>query len=190
MQLKKKRKLVSQANSLSSSQLAQYIDNSNVHYLWRIFHANELNQQNRDDIFQLFENNMKNFYEQSKDGYQRDEKYDELFAEQARYLIVYSPSNHLIAFTHFRFEMDFDFHVLYLYEIQIDRNFQRQGLGRWLIEQTKHICRHSQMMKIVLTVYKSNEKAIEFYMKKCLFDFDETNPDDENIDYILLSFVL
>jgi len=189
MSLKKKRKLVSQANSLSSSQLAQYIENDNNAYQWRIYHSNELNQQNRDRIFQLFEMNMKDFYEQSSDGYQRDEKLDELFSQQARYLIVHS-SNCLIAFTHFRFEMDFNNQVLYLYEIQIDRDFQRQGLGRWLIEQMKQICRRTQMMKIVLTVYKSNEKAIEFYMKKCLFDFDETNPDDENVDYILLSFVL
>ena len=45
-----------------------------------------------------------------------------------------------------------------------------------------------QMIKIVLTVDQQNDKAIDFYMRKCQFQHDITHPSDvESVDYLILS---
>jgi GNAT superfamily N-acetyltransferase len=188
--MKKNRKLIKQATNLSSSDLYQILSHSNFNlpktYQIEIIHAIELSIEYQKQIIDLFENNMKSFYEQSHDGYQAEEKRKELFSNQSRYLVIRS-SNCLIAFTHFRFDMDYGSRVIYLYELQIERNYQGQGLGKWIVEQLKILCQKTQMSKIVLTVHKSNTKAIDFYMKKCQFKFDTTDPEDEQVDYLILS---
>ena len=163
--MKKNRKLIQQANNLSSLDLFHLLNHDNFQYHLEIFHAVDLSIKDQEEIIQLFEDNMRISYEQSKDGYQPEEKRSELFSNQSRYLIIRSEDS-LIAFTHFRFDMDDHQRVLYLYELQIHRNFQGQGLGKWLIEQLKILCEKTQMLKIVLTVQKLNTKAIDFYMKK------------------------
>ncbi len=189
--MKRNRKLVRQAQHLSSTDLFNLLRHStpsiSENYHLEVAHASELSQENRDGIFDLFERNMKGFYEQSNDGYQAEEKRQELFSNQSRYLFLRT-SEHLVAFTHFRFDMDYSNRVLYLYELQVNRNYQGQGLGQWLIEQLKILCQQSQMTKIVLTVHKTNTKAIDFYRNKCQFEIDSTDPNDEcEMDYLILS---
>ncbi|CAF2746388.1 unnamed protein product [Rotaria sp. Silwood2] len=113
----------------------------------------------------------------------------ELFSNQSRYLLILS-SNKLLAFAHFRFDIDYGCRVLYLYELQVNKNYQGQGLGQWIIEQMKIFCQKTQMLKIVLTVHKVNKKAIDFYMKKCQFEIDASDPSDEPVDYVILSFTI
>ncbi|CAF4289779.1 unnamed protein product, partial [Adineta steineri] len=62
--------------------------------------------------------------------------------------------------------------------------------GQSMIEQLKILCQKTQMSKVVLTVHKVNTKAIDFYMKKCQFETDITDPSDEDVDYIILSFTV
>jgi ribosomal protein S18 acetylase RimI-like enzyme len=190
--MKKSRKLIEQANNLSSSDLHHILQTSNFdlsNYQIEIFHAVQLSNDYQKQIIDLFESNMKTLYEQSKDGYKRNEKEKELFSHQSRYLIILS-ANSIIAFAHFRFDVDYGNRVLYLYELQVNMKYQGQGLGKWMIEQLKIFCQKTQMTKIVLTVQKMNTKAIDFYMKKFLFQIDFTNPKDENVDYLILSFTV
>lgn len=189
--MKKNRKLIDQAKNLSPSDLYNFLHPSNLpnNYQMEIYHGKELTDEYKKQIIELFENNMKIFYEQSNNGYDPDEKQKELFSNQSRYLIILS-NNSLIAFTHFRFDMDCGSRVLYLYELQIGRQYQGQGLGKFIIEQLKILCQKTEMLKIVLTVQKLNVKAIDFYMKKCQFEYDDTNPDDEPVDYLILSFIV
>ena len=189
--MRKDRKLIAQATKLSSFDLQHILSQSSrslpsANYQLEIFHANELSTQFQQDIVDLFEKNMKNFYEQSLAGYQPDDKRKELFDEQARYLLIRS-SDTLVAFTHFRFDMDYGSRVVYLYELQVNENFQGQGLGKWIIEQLQHLGQQTQMSKIVLTVHQSNQQAIDFYMKKCAFTLDITHSEDDSVDYFILS---
>ena len=190
--MKKNEKLIEKANHLSSSDLYKFIHHSNIHlqsnYHIEICHAKQLSIEYQKQILELFEMNMKALYEQSNDGYNRHEKENELFSDQSRYLLI-SSANYLLAFAHFRFDIDYGSHVLYLYELQVNMKHQRQGLGQWILEQLKIICQKTQMLKIVLTVHKINTKAIDFYMKKCQFKIDITDPSDEHVDYIILSFI-
>jgi ribosomal protein S18 acetylase RimI-like enzyme len=188
--MKKNRNLVDQAKHLSSSDLYNLLLNSKLNnYQIEIYYAQQLSNEYQKQIIDLFEMNMKILYEQSKDGYQSDDKRKELFSNQARYLIILS-SNYILAFAHFRFDIDFGRCVLYLYELQVNIKQQGQGLGQWIVEQLKVLCRKTQMSKIVLTVHKTNKKAIDFYMKKCLFEIDITDPRDEDVDYLILSFTV
>jgi N-alpha-acetyltransferase 40 len=186
----KHRTLVDRARHLSSSELCQLLVASdrqlNSNYSMNIYHANDLSHADKDDIVHLFEINMKRLYEQSTDGYRPDDKRKELFAEQARYLIIRF-MDRLAAFVHFRFDMDYGCRVLYIYELQVKTECQGQGLGQWTIEQMRVLARTCRMSKIVLTVNKSNERAIDFYKRKCAFDIDRTDPDDDNVDYRILS---
>ena len=40
----------------------------------------------------------------------------------------------MMGFAHFRYDMDFDDEVLYVYEIQLEEEFQRKGLGRFMMQ--------------------------------------------------------
>ncbi|CAF2116748.1 unnamed protein product [Rotaria magnacalcarata] len=193
--MRKNRKLVEHAKKFSSSDLYNFIVQSSVtqqhdHQI-KIYHSVELSNEYRKQIIELFEINMKTLYEQSSVGYDFVEKQEELFSDQSRFLLILSSSTKdLLAFAHFRFDMDYQSHVLYVYELQVNRNVQGQGLGQLMIEQMKILCRKARMSKIVLTVHKVNKKAIKFYMEKCQFEIDITDPSDEPVDYLILSFTV
>ena len=40
----------------------------------------------------------------------------------------------LLAFAHFRFDMDYDDEVLYVYEIQLEDCVKRKGLGKFMMQ--------------------------------------------------------
>ncbi|CAF3768929.1 unnamed protein product [Adineta steineri] len=191
--MRKNQKLIDQANKLSSSDLYDFLHDFNLNklnnYQVELFHATQLTNEYQKQIIELFEINMKQLYEQSIFGYNYDEKQDELFSNQSRYLII-SLANSVLGFAHFRFDMDFGKRVLYLYELQVNMKYQGQGFGRSMIEQLKILCQKTQMSKVVLTVHKVNTKAIDFYMKKCQFETDITDPSDEDVDFIILSFTV
>ncbi|CAF0914335.1 unnamed protein product [Adineta steineri] len=191
--MRKNQKLIDQANKLSSSELYDFLRDFNLNklnnYQVEICHATQLSNEYQKQIIELFEINMKQLYEQSAFGYNYDEKRDELFSNQSRYLII-SLANSVLGFAHFRFDMDFGKRVLYLYELQVNMKYQGQGFGQSMIEQLKILCQKTQMSKVVLTVHKVNTKAIDFYMKKCQFEPDITDPSDEDVDYIILSFTV
>ncbi|CAF2565864.1 unnamed protein product [Rotaria sp. Silwood2] len=191
--MKRNRKLIEHAKNLSSSDLYNFILHSNRHisnnYQIEIYHGEELLNEYKKQIIELFEINMKTLYQQSNHDYNINEKKIELFSNQSRYLLILS-SNKLLAFAHFRFDIDYGCRVLYLYELQVNKNYQGQGLGQWIIEQMKIFCQKTQMLKIVLTVHKVNKKAIDFYMKKCQFEIDASDPSDEPVDYVILSFTI
>ena len=188
--MRRNRKLIAQAASLSSADLDRLLRSSPSplpdHYRLEIHRGNELTRAHEEQIVHLFEMNMKSFYEQSSTGYHPEEKRQELFADASRHLLILSAGD-LLAFVHFRFDLDYGSRVLYLYELQVDQQCQGQGLGQWCIEQLKVFCRATQMEKIVLTVHQTNQRAVDFYRKKCHFGLDSTDPGDETVDYFILS---
>ena len=61
-----------------------------------------------------------------------------MFDDRAWYLIARSTSQEdagkLLAFAHFRFDMDYDDEVLYVYEIQLEDCVKRKGLGKFMMQ--------------------------------------------------------
>jgi len=83
------------------------------------------------------------------------------------------------AFAAYRFEWDDDDEpehpVLYLYELQVDAACQGQGLGRHLMSMLVAIANKWSMWKVLLTVFKTNTKAVAFY-KSIGFGIDVNSP--------------
>ena len=88
--------------------------------------------------------------------------------------------------------------VEYLLQIQIDEEFQRKGLGKFMMQVLEMLAFKADMRKIMLTVLKHNDSAVKFFKALLKFEIDETNPaedvqwnekynDIEQIDYEILS---
>ena len=77
---------------------------------------------------------MKSLYEKSSWGWNEKNKREELFDEDAWYLMARQKSDGTpMAFAHFRFDMDYDDEVLYVYEIQLEEDVRRKGLGKFMM---------------------------------------------------------
>jgi len=140
----------------------------------------------------LFEKNMGELYRKSSWGLNLDEKTSELKHKGARFLLLLGLDDSLAGFVHFRFEYDDEERptqaVLYLYEIQIDSLYHRQGLGKNIMAIIEKIAKISDMKKVMLTCFKSNKPAMDFY-KDLEYNIDETSPSNFNepADYEILS---
>ena len=83
----------------------------------------------------LITRNMKAMYEQSQWGWKEANKKQEMLDDNAWYLIAKKEDDgKLLGFAHFRYDMDFDDEVLYVYEIQLEEEIQRKGLGRFMMQ--------------------------------------------------------
>jgi len=152
-------------------------------------------------MLSLFERNMGEMYKNSSWGLDAEEKAQELRHPNARFLLVEtssSPSSHgddLAGFVHFRFDYDDDEQptegVVYVYEIQIDEQFQRQGLGKRLMDLAEQMASKAELAKVMLTVFKSNQSAMSFY-QRIDYGIDPSSPSKHNepADYEILSKTL
>lgn len=52
---------------------------------------------------------------------------------------------------------------MYSYELQLEPEIRRKGLGRFMMSALESMAYQNQMMKIVLTVFKRNLSAIQFF---------------------------
>ena len=86
-----------------------------------------LEPQDRDRAIDLLIRNMKTLYEKSSWGWNEKNKKDEMLDESAWYLLAKNADNgEICGFSHFRYDMDYDDEVLYVYEIQLEEE-QRRG---------------------------------------------------------------
>lgn len=76
------------------------------------------------------------------------------------------------------------------YELQVEKEYQRKGLGRFLMNALEKMARYYQMEKLILTVLTNNEDGITFF-KDLGFGIDDTTPDaSENSGYQIMSKLL
>lgn len=197
---------------------------------------------------QLFTTNMKELYETSTWGFNIDDKQKELQHPNARFIII-TPSftdDYIVAFVHFRYCYDDDDNptllALYVYELQVKSQYQKQGVGKYCMQLMEFIATHgfttpppvsvpaklstskakdnigiaainksghntnknsskknsvasapdsttTGIKKIMLTVFRQNTAAMEFYRSKLQYTIDSTSPSQYNqvTDYEILS---
>lgn len=82
----------------------------------------------------------------------------------------------VVAFVQYRFVVEEELPVLYLYEIQLEKVVQSKGLGKFLMQLLELIARKNNMKAIMLTIQKSNEAALNFYMSKLSYKISSTSP--------------
>jgi len=142
--------------------------------------------------YELTKTNMEALYEQSEWGWKGREKMEEMTEERAWYLIAWDQDQKPVAFSHFRFDVEIDTEVLYCYEIQLESQVQKKGLGKFMMTILELMANKYEMKCVMLTVFKNNETAQEFFMKKLKYTVDEISPesciyDEEDYSYQILS---
>ncbi|KAJ7837538.1 acyl-CoA N-acyltransferase [Mycena olivaceomarginata] len=180
-------KEVERANKASPSKISKSLALHSTH-TFKVLFAESLNESTRASIWSMFEANMRTMYSGSSFGWDPPKKREELFNRLSRFLLVYptDEKDSLVAFTAFRFEYEEEENILYCYDLQVSESSQRHGLGRTLMNHLSKIGADFGMDKIMLTVFKGNARALEFY-SKFGFETDVTSPDDEDEeDYKLL----
>jgi len=91
----------------------------------------------------------------------------ELRSDAARFLLVRSyPHMNLVCFVHYRFTIENQENVLYIYELHIVDGYQGLGIGKKLVQVLETIGVRTKMKKIMLTVFKRNVDAVRFYKEK------------------------
>jgi len=152
--------------------------------------VSDLNHDGKEFIIDLLAKNMKKLYEDSEWGWNDKNKREEMLDEKAWYLLAETSDGTIAGYSHFRYDMDFDDEVVYVYEIQIDSTYQRKGLGRFMMQVLEMLAFKADMRKIMLTVFKHNPEAENFFKKTMKYEIDETCPIDdvvEQYDYEILS---
>ncbi|EED94089.1 predicted protein [Thalassiosira pseudonana CCMP1335] len=103
----------------------------------------------------------------------------------------------VLGFTHFRYEPNDDESstptqpITYLYELQIHPTLQKLGMGKRLMTIVELLSFKCHMEKVMLTVFKMNDRAMGFYLNKMKYGVDECSPSNyegcEDCDYEILS---
>lgn len=80
-------------------------------------------------------------------------------------ILAYDQESKPVGFCSFRFEFDAEKQapVLYLYEIQLDSQVKRKGLGKWMMQILELLAIKYGMDCVMLTVFKENEEGLSFY---------------------------
>uniref|UniRef100_A0A8D2QT73 N-alpha-acetyltransferase 40 n=1 Tax=Zosterops lateralis melanops TaxID=1220523 RepID=A0A8D2QT73_ZOSLA len=66
--------------------------------------------------------------------------------------------------------------VLYCYEVQLESRVRRRGLGKFLLQILQLVANSTQMKKVMLTVFKHNHGALQFFREALQFEVDATSP--------------
>ena len=78
----------------------------------------DLDESEKNACIDLLIKNMKALYEKSNWGWSEKNKRSEMMEEAAWYLLAKNEEGKICGFSHFRYDMDFDDEVLYVYEVR------------------------------------------------------------------------
>eukprot|EP00698_Gefionella_okellyi_P025773 TRINITY_DN9548_c0_g1_i1.p1 TRINITY_DN9548_c0_g1~~TRINITY_DN9548_c0_g1_i1.p1 ORF type:complete len:248 (+),score=63.47 TRINITY_DN9548_c0_g1_i1:340-1083(+) len=136
-----------------------------------------------DWAYGLLQRNMKDFYERAW-GWKDDVKTEEFKNPNARFIIALDDADKPLAFSSYRFDLERQTEVLYVYEIQLEPEAQRKSLGKHMMQVMELIARKLQMKWIMCTVFKENADAFKFYVS-LKYTIDEESPsrvDPDSLD--------
>ena len=152
----------------------------------------DLDDYTKEWLMDLLKANMKESYEKSKLGWNEKNMAEEMYDDPAWYLVARENSESAapVAFAHFRYELDHDDEVLYIYEIQLEESARRKGLGKFMMMVLELLSHKANMRKIMLTCFTHNPLALKFFRGSMKYERDmKPNEDDvfEEADYEILS---
>ncbi|CAI2729296.1 unnamed protein product [Schistosoma spindalis] len=146
-----------------------------------------------DELMQLLQENMQSLYISSSWGWNAEAKRAEAFSSKSWLIICRCQTSEIqsiVGFVSFRFECEEEHPVLYCYEIQLYPQFRHLHVGTFLMNILLSISLALNMHRVMLTVFKSNKSAINFF-GKLGFETDQTDPSMfkgiETVDYRILS---
>ena len=98
-----------------------------------------------------------------------------------------------LAFISFQLVSEGPLEVLYVYELQLEPETQRKGLGKHLMMTAELVARKVGFQAVMLTVLKKNIGAFDFYTQRMKYEIDIDSPsqnDDMNAPYEILSKIV
>ena len=165
-----------------------------------------------DACFRLVELTSSNDYDSSSVGWSPSKKKKEMKLPDMKYIILHralsqnsnivgntpaeetSPKGDMLGFLSFMVTYEDGKEVIYCYEIHLIPTEQGRGLGRLLMQKLEDIGRRIGLEKAMLTVFKSNSKAMRLY-ERLGYSPDEFSPEPRTLrngtvkepDYLILS---
>ncbi|KAK4436790.1 N-alpha-acetyltransferase 40 [Sesamum alatum] len=120
----------------------------------------------------------------------------EMVAKEACYIFVHEISNEdgdemstledrettcscegpIVGFVHYRFILEEEVPVVYVYELQLEPRVQGKGLGKFLMQLIELIACKNRMGAVVLTVQRANLSAMNFYIGKLGYTISAISP--------------
>ena len=125
---------------------------------------------------------MRQQYDANPWGWDAAAKWSELAHDDARFVLVRGGdgSGSIQAFAHFRFDPDDEVHasraVLYVRELQVAQPFRSSGLGARIMNLLQRVAGQFELDCVMLTVFKTNARALSFYMEKLEYSIDTGDP--------------
>ncbi|XP_047164521.1 N-alpha-acetyltransferase 40 isoform X4 [Vigna umbellata] len=89
-------------------------------------------------------------------------------------------SGPLVGFVQYRFVLEEEIPVLYVYELQLEPRVQGKGLGKFLMQLLEFMAQKNCMGAVMLTVQKANVLAVDFYISKLRYIISATSPSKVN----------
>jgi N-alpha-acetyltransferase 40 len=177
-------KLVEATNKLDIQQLfAEYLPHSELHQLEagvgestlsgvsiaRV-DARGLTSGQLNACLDLVEETSAEDYHASETGWSRTKKRREMKLPDLRYILLSDPSDtpkdpKIVGFVSFMVTYEDGYEVIYIYEIHLSPPLQGKGVGRHLLRAVETIGANVGVEKIMLTVFKANERAANWYRK-------------------------
>lgn len=178
-------------------------------YILDIYTADSIPDVDFEACFGLIELTSSNAYDGSSVGWSSLKKRKEMKLPDMRYLIARQGSrtinpelaeppaptqSQILGFLSFMVTYEDGKEVIYCYEIHLSPTAQGLGLGKQLMLTLEDIGRRIGLEKAMLTVFKSNTKALRFY-DRLGFAVDEYSPQTRKLrngtvkeaDYLILS---
>ncbi|WCJ31412.1 N-alpha-acetyltransferase 40 [Euphorbia peplus] len=153
--------------------------------------GDKLSSSVKHHLQKILKDNMERHYTNEWDTEEKVKR-RELATPEARYIFAYEASHnhdasnndimldkesHLsVGFVHFRFTLEEEIPVLYVYEIQLESHVQGRGLGKLLMRLIELIARKNCMSAVILTVQKANVVAMDFYTTKLGYSISSISP--------------
>lgn len=176
-----------------------------MNYTLDLYSAASIPTADFEACFALIEFTSSGAYKGSSVGWAEGKKRKEMKLPDMRYLIVRnmdtkwteddSGKRNVLGFLSFMVTYEDGKEVAYCYEIHLQPTAQGLGLGRKLMLTMEDIGRRIGLEKAMLTVFKSNTRALDFYQRRLGFGVDEYSPPPRKLrngtvkepDYLILS---
>ena len=157
---------------------------------------------NNDDFercFDLVETTSAAAYKGSSKGWSGIKKRKEMRLLDMKFLLlkpVYETTDtgSVEGFLSFMITIEDERDVVYIYELHLQEDLQGKGAGKWMMSHVEAIGRRAGMCKTMLTVFRSNVRAVNFY-EALGYEVDEYSPEPKKLrsgkikeaDYLILS---
>eukprot|EP00898_Chlorokybus_atmophyticus_P001918 jgi/Chlat1/2727/Chrsp182S08757 len=151
------------ANLLAEFAAFSVFERSGLALKLELKRSSELNGESRSWIMGVLETNMAPQYAKTWQEVKKL-KAREMVEGDALYIVARdAKTDERTAFAQFRFVIEEDIEVLYVYELQLMEDVLRKGLGRHLMMLMELLARKNAMRGVMLTVQKRNAAALAIY---------------------------